>query len=246
MNMRTRIMTFARFSLMGIALLACQFVSGQKLPKGRSDLLNLSHRNQDMLVRYLLPVLKTTGGRLYVHSKCLGDSGQILFFPRIEWKSGTGGNAGLAAVRDGLAKNKEVTVAERQAGLIGIWLGGVSNDLLSTRIHALRLSPRQQYNFYDAIAAIISTREVQTKMRELKMDEFTNFAHYPIQEPDPKLRHLPGSMTNLTMDEALDRVALEFGGLVTYEECRGGNSTGLFSVDFDPLTKSPFKDARSR
>jgi hypothetical protein len=81
-------------------------------------------------------------------------------------------------------------------------------------------------------------------MRELKMDEFTNFIHYPIQEPDPRLRHLPGSMTNLTMDEALDRVALEFGGLVTYVECRGQNPTGLFSVYFDSITGSPFKDAR--
>jgi hypothetical protein len=237
-------MTFASFSLIGITLLAFQSVRGQRLPKDRSDLLNFSHRNQGMLVRYLRPVLKATGGRLYVHSKCLGDSGEILFFPRIEGKSGAKGNTGLAAVRDVLAKNKDVTVAERQPGLTAIWLGSVSKHLLSTRIHVLRLSPRQRYNYYDAIEAIISTREVQTKMRELKMDEFTNFIHYPIQEPDPRLRHLPGSMTNLTMDEALDRVALEFGGLVTYVECRGQNPTGLFSVYFDSITGSPFKDAR--
>jgi hypothetical protein len=243
--MRARIMIFAKVSLISITLLACQFVSGQKLPTDRNDLLNLSNRNQDMLVRYLLPMLKSTGGRLYVHSTCLGDSGQLLFFPRIGWNSGPKGITGLAAVRNGLAKNNEVTVAESQAGLTGIWIGDVSKDLLSTHINVLKLSPRQQYNYYDAIEAIIGTKEVQTKMRQLKMDEFTYFVHYPIQEPDPKLHHLPDSMSNLTMDEALDRVAIEFVGLVTYVECRGQNPTGWFAVSFDPLAKSPFKDARS-
>jgi len=245
MNMRIRIMNFVRYSFLGVALLACQFVYGQKLPNDRSDLLNLSAHNKDILVGHLLPALNTAGGRLYVHSKCLGDSGQLLFFPRIAWKSETRGK-GLIAVRDGLVKNKEVTVAERQAGLIGIYLGGASNDLLSTKIRVLRLNTRQQYNCYDAIEAIINTREVQTKMLEVKMDELTNFIHYPIQEPDPKVRHLPDSLSNLTMDEALDRVALEFGGLVTYIECTGQNSTGLISVYFDSITGSPFKDTGPR
>jgi hypothetical protein len=238
-------MNFFRFSLLGVALLTCQFANGQNLPKNRSDLLNLSADNKDILMRHLLPVLNTTGGRLYVHSKCLGDSGQLLFFPRIAWKSEIRGK-GLVAVRDGLVNNKEVTVAERQAGLIGIRLGGVRNDLLSTKIRVLRLNARQQYNCYDAIEAIINTREVQTKMLEVKIDEMTNFINYPIQEPNPKVRHLPDSLSNLTMDEALDRVALEFGGLVTYIECTGQKSTGLFSVYFDSITRSPFKDTRPR
>jgi hypothetical protein len=237
-------MNFARFSLLGITLLTYQYVNGQT-PKDRSDLLNLSGRNREVLVRHLLPVLKTTGGRLYVNSKCLGDSGQLLFFPRIAWQSETSGK-GLVAVRNGLVKNKEVIVSERQAGLAGVWLGGASNDLLKTRIHVLKLSPRQQYNCYDAIAAIINTREVQTTMRQLKMDEFSEFFHYPIQEPGPNLRHLPDSMSNVTMDEALDRVAVEFGGLVTFVECEGQQSTGLFAVYFDSIAKSPFKDTGPR
>jgi hypothetical protein len=246
MNTHSRIVNVGRFSLVGVALLAYQFVSGQELPKDRTALLNLANRNQDMLVRGVRPVLKANGaaGRIYVHSKCLGDSGNLLYFPRIQLKSGAKGKAGLAAIQDILAKNKDVAVTERQPGLIGIWAGDVSNDLLSTKIHVLKLGPRQRYNYYDAIEAIISAQEVQAKMRELHMDEFTNFASYPILSPDPKLRHLPASLTNLTMDEALDRVALAFGGLVIYKECNGQNRTRLFSVAFGAVAESPFKEVR--
>lgn len=232
MNTRIRIMNISRLLPLGITLLACQFVSGQELPKDRTDLLNLAVRNQDMLLRDLGPVLKATGGvgRLYVHSKCLGVSEDLLFFPRIAVKSGTKGEAGLASIRDVLARNKDVTVAERRPGLIGIWIGGVSNDLLRTRIHVLRLEDLQRYNSQDAIVAIISTREVQRKMRELRMEVSASVVHYPLSYPDPKLPHLPASITNLTMDEALDQVARTFGGVVIYEECAGQNASRLFSV----------------
>ena len=243
MSTHLRIANLGRFWRLLITFLACQFVTGQELSKNRTDLLNLSQRNQNILVRCLRPALKATGGagRLYVHSKCLGDSGNLLFFPRIELKSGSDEKAGSTAIQGVLAKNKDVKVSKRQPGLIGIWIGGVSNDLLNTRIHVLKLGPRQRYNYYDAIEAIISAKEVQAKMRELQMDEFTSFASYPILSPDPKLCHLPTSLSNLTMDEALDQVALAFGGLVIYKECGGQNPTRFFSVDFAGITDSPFK-----
>jgi hypothetical protein len=211
---------------------ACQFVCGQKLPEDAADLSNLAGRNQDMLLRDLGPVLKAMGaaGRVYVRSKCLGDAEDVLFFPRIEVKSGAKGKAGSAAIQEALAKNKNVRVAERQPGVMGIWIGNVSNDLLRTRIHVLKLGPRQRYNYTDAIAAIIDTREVQTKMREARMEGVPEFAIYPIVTPDPKLPHLPASMTDVTVDEALDQVARTFRGLVIYWECKGQNPTRLFSV----------------
>lgn len=227
-----RIMNISRLLPLISTFLACQFVSGQELPKDRTDLSNLAIRNQDMFLRDFGPMLKAACGvgRLYVHTKCLGAAEDILFFPLIAVKSGTKEKAGLPAIRDALAKNKGVTVAERRPGLIGIWIGGVNNDLLRTKIHVLKLEPLQRYNYQDAIVAIISTREVQTKMRELRVEVSPRVVHYPISYPDPKLPHLPGSMTDLTMDEALDRVAQTFGGLVIYEECVGQKPVRFFSV----------------
>jgi hypothetical protein len=213
--------------LIGSMFVVCQSVSGQKLPKNEAELDNLSGRNQEIVLRDLRPLLKATGGagRLYVHSKCLGDSKDILFFPRVEVTKGKAG-----AIQEALAKNKNVRVAERRPGVMGIWIGAVSNDLLSTRIHLLRLGDRERYNYTKAIAAIIDTKEVQAKMREARMEGVPEFAIYPTVAPDPKLPHLPASMTDVTVDEALDQVARTFGGLVIYWECNGQGSARLFSV----------------
>jgi hypothetical protein len=231
MNARKRVIDTIKMSLLGSALFACQFVSGQELPKDRTELSNLSVRNQDTFLRDFGPVLKASGGigRLYLYSECVGDSKDVLLFPRIAVKAQGKGKTGVAAIRDALS-NKGVIVAERRPGLIGIRIGDVSNDLLRTRIHVIKLKPMERYNYQDAIAAIIGTTEVQAKMRELHMERSPRVIDYPISSPDAKLPHLSASMTDLTMDEALDQVAQVFRGLLIYEVCEGQNSRRLFSV----------------
>jgi hypothetical protein len=221
-----------RLTLIGVIFAAWQFVNGQTMPGNRADLSNQAGRNQDMLLRDLGPILKAIGvvGRVYIHSKCLGDSQDVLFFPALEVKSRRIGKAGPAAIQEALAKNKNVEVGLRRPGIIGISFGNVSNDLLRTKIHTLRFGLPQRYNYQKAIAAIIDTEEVQRKMREVRIEAAPVLAIYPIVGADPKLPHLSASMTDLTMDEALDRVAKTFGGLVIYEECQGQGSTRLFSV----------------
>jgi len=220
-----------RWLLLGIIVLARQSVNGQEPSGDRTDLWNLSVRNQDMFLHAFGPVLKAAGGagRLYVHSRCVGASKDVLLFPRITVKAQANGKTGVAAVRDVLS-DKDVIVAERRPGLIGIRIGDVSNDLLRTRIHVIKLKPMERYNYQDAIAAIIGTTEVQAKMRELHMERSPRVIDYPISSPDAKLPHLSASMTDLTMDEALDQVAQVFRGLLIYEVCEGQNSRRLFSV----------------
>jgi hypothetical protein len=232
MKTRRHIAGNAKMLLIGSLFGASQCVFAQELPKNEADLYNLSVRNQEILHRNLGPLLKaTTGaGRVYVQSKCLGDSANILFFPRIDVKPKTQTKPSVAAIREALANNRNVRVAQSRPGILGIWIGDVSNDLLSTRIHVLRLGDRERYNYTKAIAAIIDTKEVQAKMREARMDAVPNVAIYPIVGPGPQLPHLPASMTDVTVDEALDRIARTFGGLVIYWECKGENSTRLFSL----------------
>jgi len=228
-------MNIIRISLLGSALFACQFINGQELPKDRTELSNLSVRNQDMFLHDFGPVLKASGGvgRLYLGSECVGDS-EDLFFPRMELKSEDKGKAGIDALRDVLAKIKDVAVAERRPGIIGISIGTISNDLLRTKIQVLRLKPLERYNELLAIKAIFGTREVETKMREQRMDPAPMVVIHPILDPDSKLPHLPASMKNLTVDEALDQVAQTFRGLVIYEEC-AGHKRRLFRVHMHEL-----------
>jgi hypothetical protein len=215
------------------------------MPKDRTDLWNVSEHNRDIVLNYLRPALKATGGggRLYVRSNCVWDSEDLLIFPQIELKSETSDGANLSALRDAFGKNKDVRVEERRPALVGIWIGSVTDDLLKTKIHVLKLTPRQRYNSLEALRAIIGTGEIQSKMQELRMDVFPTAIHYPVLDPDPKLRHLPASIANVTMDEALDQVARAFGGLVIYNECTGQNPTRWFTVDFIRITESAFKDS---
>lgn len=225
-----RIANIVRISLLGGCFFAGQFVSGQELAKGRTELLNLSVANQDIFLHDIEPVLRASGrvGRLYLQSKCQGASEDLLF-PRMELKAGAKEKAGIDALRDVFANIKDVTIAKRQSGVIGIWIGNVSNDLLTTKIGALKLKPLERYNELLAIKAIVGSREVEAKMRQLGMEAAPMFVIHSIVDPDPKLPHLPASMSNLTVDEALDRVAQTFGGLVIYEECTGQNRR-LFRV----------------
>src|SRR5437763_2105098 len=102
MKMRRQVANDAKMLLIGSMFLACQAVSGQRLPKNEAELDNLSGRNQEIVLRDLRALLKAAGGagRLYVHSKCLGDSEDILFFPRIEV---TKGKAGTTAIQEALS-----------------------------------------------------------------------------------------------------------------------------------------------
>lgn len=229
--MTTSFRNINRWLLLGSTVLACQFVNGQEPSGDRTDLYNLSVQNQDMFLHAFEPVLKAAGGagRLYVHSRCVGASKDVLLFPPIVVKAETKGKTGVAAIRDVLS-DKAVIVTERRPGLIGVWIGDVSNDLLRTRIHVIKLKPMERYNSEDAIAAIIGTKEVRAKMRELHMEISPSVIHYPISYPDAKLPHLSASMTDLTMDEALDQVVKVFRGLLIYEVCEGQNSRRLLSV----------------
>jgi len=107
----------------------------------------------------------------------------------------------------------------------------VSYELLSTKIHMLTFTPRQRYNVQDAIWAIEQTKEVEGKVRELKLEYPPSFFSGRILEPAAGLPHLPMSLRNVTMDEALDRVAQTFGELIIYGECVNRSGTHLISFD---------------
>jgi hypothetical protein len=218
---------------MTISLIAgLQCVSGQDV---RSERNNVSERNWHNFLQYLAPALKSTGrvGRLYYRADCWTERGDGILFPWLELVTPAESKTGLAAIQDIFRKEKQVTVTEGRSGITRISMGNVSYELLSTKIHALTFTPRQRYNVQDAIWAIERSKEVEGKVRELKLEHPPTVFTGRVLEPEAGLPHLPMSLRNVTMDEALDRVAQTFGELITYGECVNGNGTRLVSVDFD-------------
>lgn len=224
-------MKWRRFQLMMIALIASlHCVSGQDV---RSERNNVSKRNWNNFLQYLAPVLKSTGGvgRLYYRADCWTERGDGILFPWLELVAPAKSKTGLAAIQDMFRKEKRVTVKKGPPGIYRISMGNVSYELLRTKIHVLTFTPRQRYNVQDAIWAIEQTKEVEGKVRELKLEYPPTVGSWRVLEPAAGLPHLPMSLRNVTMDEALDRVAQTFGELITYGECVNGVGTHLYSID---------------
>jgi len=222
-----------RFQILAITLIAgSQCVSGQDV---RSERNNVSKRNWHHFLQYLAPVLKSAGGvgRLYYRADCWTERGDGILFPWLELVAPAKSKTGLAAIQDIFRKDKQVTVTEGRSGIYRISMGNVSYELLSTKIHVLTFTPRQRYNVQDAIWAIEQTKEVEGKVRELKLEYPPTVGSWRVLEPAAGLPHLPMSLRNVTMDEALDRVAQTFGELITYGECVNGSGTHLYSIDDD-------------
>lgn len=239
-----------RFYLVATTLVvSLQCLSGQDMRTPRDDLRDSSDRNWDALLQYLRPVLKADrgAGRLYYRVQCWAkEVGDDFSFPQLELEAPSKGRAGLDAVREIFTKCKEVTVAQGRDGTIGIRIGDVSGELLKTQIGLLTLKPRERYNPLQAIMAIGQTAEVQAKMRQLGVEEPVTVVQEHLQDLAPGLPHLSASVKNVTMDEALDRVAQTFGGLVIYGECTSANGTRLFSVTFVPIADFKTLMQRSR
>jgi hypothetical protein len=216
---------------MMIALIASLHgVSGQD---EQGERYNVSDRNWHHFLQHLAPVLKSTGGvgRLYYRADCWTERGDGILFPWLELGAPAQSKTGLAAIQDIFRKEKRVTVKEGPPGIYRISMGNVSYELLRTKIHVLTFTPRQRYNVQDAIWAIEQTKEVEGKVRELKLEYPPTVGSWRVLEPAAGLPHLPMSLRNVTMDEALDRVAQTFGELIAYSECVNGAGTHLYSID---------------
>jgi len=139
--------------------------------------------------------------------------------------------ADLTAVSYIFTKSKKVTVTRGGSGHIRILVGDVSDELLKTKISVVTFKPSERYNAQEAIIPIIRAKEVQAKLRKLGLEQPLTALSGFMQEPNPRFPHLPASMKNVTMEEALDRVAQTFSGLIIYGEWTA-DGTHLFSVDF--------------
>jgi hypothetical protein len=128
------------------------------------------------------------------------------------------------------AKSKQVTISRGRSGQLRIFVGDVSDELLTTKINVVLFGPTERYNAIDAIIAITRTKEIQAKLGELGVEQpLTAYPGYR-QIPDRRVPHLAASIKNVTMEEALDQVAETFDCLIIYAGWTVDGSR-LFNVD---------------
>jgi|HubBroStandDraft_4_1064222.scaffolds.fasta_scaffold04805_3 hypothetical protein len=201
-------------------------------------------RGEDELRAALAPALAPVGSaaRLYFATQCSRDNEDTFApFPRLTLAPANAQAPSLDAVRTIFRYEREAAVEDR-AGIIKITLGVVPTDLLSTRIARLTLASEARWTPSDAIDTIQNAPEVQTAMRRLNV-------RFPgglriidiISGPtgDNRYPHLPSSLENVTMDQALDAVAKTFRDLVIYGVCTRPNGQSVFWISETPLTECP-------
>lgn len=202
-------------------------VSGS--PKGLAE----SQRSLDDVLKYLRPALKSAGsGRIYYSTVCSANDNTALPFPHVDVGPPSKDKRDLAAVREIFKNKKEVIVTEDLSRMIRISIGKPSSAILQTRIHSLTLTPDQQYNPGLAVIAFETAREVKSAERELGFAHPLTLLDMNVSEPEKGKPHLPTSVKDITLDQALDLIAKTFGGIVMYGTCAHSKGERLYTLDY--------------
>ena len=191
--------------------------------------------NREQVLKHLLPVLKAhrQAGRITFSGVCSGGKFPFPVFPKVSAKP-THERDVLAAVRDIFQKDESVRVLRDPAGMIRITIGQPPTALLQTKLKSLKFDTQQQYNGELAVDAILDAKEVEVAMPKFGLEKGVKMVAGGINVPENgrPLPHLPASIKNMTMDQALDLVAKTFGGIVIYETCEEPGGKRLVLLDF--------------
>ncbi len=170
-------------------------------------------------VAHVQPILHASnnGGRVYYQGICQGSGmSEELRLPVIYLREVPHGKTGIEAVQSMLPTE---AVVEQRPGLISMQLAPVPAKLLSTNIGNLKFTERERFDSTLAVIAVMENSDVTSAMRRLGFN-------VPIQDvsimpttPRSELPHLPASLSNVTVDQALDLVARTFGNIVFFGVC---------------------------
>jgi hypothetical protein len=170
-------------------------------------------------------------GRIYYVANCKPNDELSASFPNLRLLSPSSEQTGLSAVRDIFRKEKNVSVEESTPGIIRITIGNVPEALLRVRIPELHFTRAEQYNYLPAIFRIEFAPEVRSATQKLGVYAPPRTVNVPLVDPSEPLPHLPTTMTNVTVDQALDLVAVTFRGIVVYESCANLGRYDISLVD---------------
>lgn len=127
---------------------------------------------------------------------------------------------GIQAVRDIFKYIKDVEIEMAPHGVVEIRIGYVPHVVLNTKIMNIVLDPWERYNPALAIGAIMHTPSVKAVAKDHNIILPNVLGANLVTLPDAKLPHLNHALHDLTVDEALNRVALTFNGVILYNVCR--------------------------
>ena len=168
----------------------------------------------------MLHVLDNAGlsGSLEVWGRC-----DLRDFPDFPQFRAPAAGSELQTLRAMLADDPAMQVSLDKDGAIRMIESGIPSDILNVRISHISfgdLDHNGVYTPYAALGSILGSPEVVAFMKANDV-EWPNLVN-PLRNPGAwpaKAPHISGSLDNVTVAEALDRVLKTFGGIWFYENC---------------------------
>ena len=186
--------------------------------------------NEKAFLRELRTVLGEKGGRVYYRGSCLPDANLGIAFRQLNVRPAPVGKSGVAAVKDMLRDEKNISVEEEDSGVIRVRIGRVFDAILHIRIPRLTLTPEEQYNAWAAIWAVQNASEVQSAMRDLHIRTPNHVIDMILVRPAEGLPHLADVVTDATVDQVLDMIVKTFHGTILFETCAPPDQ---YDIDFE-------------
>ncbi|HET6276696.1 MAG TPA: hypothetical protein VFE16_12270 [Candidatus Cybelea sp.] len=190
------------------------------------------------VIDYLRPALTYVGGvaRIYYAGECpvRDNSGlmQPLDFPSVWLQAPLPGATGVRAVQQIFSDDPSVMVAQDRSGMMRITIGSVASTILQMKVPTLTLSPIEQYTALSALDNVAGAADVYARQRGLPFGLGPTITDHLVSGPSEGAAHLPSTMQNITIDEALDELARTFKGIVTYGVCKQPDGKSLFRLHF--------------
>jgi hypothetical protein len=153
-----------------------------------------------------------------------------VMFPRIPARSPPRGETGVAALRAVFRGDKDVVVRKGRSGVIRVYIGRVSPDILDAKLRSLALTKTERYSAELSIDKIADSAAVEKAARRFGFRQSGGILDVIFSGPVPGTPHLPARIEGVTVDQALDKVAKTFGVIVCYGECRTPTGGRMYRI----------------
>ena len=132
------------------------------------------------------------------------------------------------------AAKDRVAVREFQPGMVVMATRGVWQDLMQVKLTHVEFDSFEQYDPFMAILAVVNSPSMAMAMKHIQAKPLALPLDRISPPPAPGQPHIDGSLDNVTVDEAINRILRIFHGLVVYKECVKNDGSHWFSIYFYP------------
>jgi len=165
--------------------------------------------------------------RINFEGKCPKDAGYFeeVEFPQLKFATPADHASDLERLRSIFSDNDTfVITSQEDRGIISIQIGHPDLEILQTNIGKLEFDDLARYNARFALAVVDSSPEVSKASEKLGLTRTIGTVFGLVYDPEIEKRELPALpniIENVTMNTALNMIAIELDSYIFFGSCNG-------------------------